>query len=176
MPAEGQTLVTALNLSGRVTDGRVERARTGGSVQYYWPQGPRRLFYAAAAGDVLTRPGALEALPLGGDNGLRGYPLRYQNGSRRVLLSAEQRVFTDTYTWRLFRLGGAVFADVGRAWGGPLAPQADAGWLRDVGVGLRIVSTRAAFSNVLHVDLAFPMGAPADVRKVQFLLKTKATF
>jgi hypothetical protein len=175
-PADGHTVVGALHLSGRLSDGRVARARSGGSIQYYRPQGPRRLFFASAAGDVLTRPGALEVLPLGGDNGLRGYPLRYQNGTRRVLLSAEQRVFTDTYAWRLFRLGGAVFADVGRAWGGPLAPQGDAGWLRDAGVGLRLVSTRAAFSNVLHVDLAFPMGAPAEVRKVQFLVKTKATF
>ena len=51
-----------------------------------------------------------------------------------------------------------------------------AGWLRKAGFGLRIVSARAAFSNVLHIDLAFPLGAPADIKKVQFLVKTNTSF
>jgi len=48
--------------------------------------------------------------------------------------------------------------------------------LRKAGFGLRIVSARAAFSNVLHIDLAFPLGAPADIKKVQFLVKTNTSF
>ncbi len=54
---------------------------------------------------------------LGGDNGLRGYPLRYQAGERRAILNVEQRFFTDWYPWRLFRVGYAVFVDVGRVSG-----------------------------------------------------------
>ena len=54
---------------------------------------------------------------LGGDNGLRGYPLRYQAGDRRTILNVEQRFFTDWYPWRLFRVGYAVFADAGRVGG-----------------------------------------------------------
>ena len=45
---------------------------------------------------------------LGGDTGLRGYPLRYQGGDKRALLTVEQRCFTDWYPFRLFRVGGAV--------------------------------------------------------------------
>ena len=57
-----------------------------------------------------------------------------------------------------------------------LADSASSDWLNDVGVGLRIFNTRAAFSSVLHADLAFPIGAPSDVKKVQFLVKVKTSF
>ena len=85
-------------------------------------------------------------------------------------------MFTDLYVWQLFRVGGAAFLDVGRAWGGSNVNSRNPGWLGNVGVGLRIVSARAAFSNVLHVDVAFPMNATDDVKKVQLLVKTKLSF
>ncbi|HZE92092.1 MAG TPA: hypothetical protein VE029_10375, partial [Rhizobacter sp.] len=74
------------------------------------------------------------------------------------------------------RIGGAVFFDTGRAWGGNNANTVNPGWLSNAGFGLRIVSVRSAFSNVLHVDLAFPLNPTADVKKVQFLVKTKTSF
>ena len=36
-------------------------------------------------------------LLIGGDNGLRGYPLRYEAGTSRALLTVEQRFYTDWY-------------------------------------------------------------------------------
>ena len=150
--------------------------RLGAQAQYYLPQNPNWLFYASAAADRLTHPDVGDDLLLGGDNGLRGYPLRYQSGTRRAQFTVEERFYTDLYVWQLFRIGGAAFYDTGRAWGGDNANLQDPGWLRNAGFGLRIVSARAAFSNVLHVDLAFPLGAPADIKKVQLLVKTKASF
>ena len=125
---------------------------------------------------MLTRPDPAESLLLGGDAGLRGYPLRYQAGTRRALFTVEERFYTDLYVWRLFRIGGAAFFDLGRAWGGDVVNTVNPGWLGNAGVGLRIVSARAAFSNVLHVDLAFPTNATPDIKKVQFLVKTRASF
>ena len=113
---------------------------------------------------------------LGGDNGLRGYPLRYQSGARRMLFTVEQRFYTDVYLWRLFRIGGAAFFDVGRAWGGTSANAVNPGWLSDVGVGLRIVSVRSAFGNVVHIDLAMPLNRDPGISKVQLLVKTKQSF
>jgi hypothetical protein len=175
-PAPAQTLIAAATVNGQYADGQAQRQRLGGQVQYYLPQGPHWLFYAAASGDTLKRPDPADALLLGGDNGLRGYPLRYQSGTRRALFTVEERAYTDLYVWQLFRIGGAVFADAGRAWGGDNANLLNPGWLGDAGFGLRIVSARAAFSNVLHIDIAFPVNATADVSKVQFLVKTKASF
>ncbi len=54
--------------------------------------------------------------------------------------------------------------------------RATPGWLSNVGVGLRIVTSRAAFSNVLHIDLAAPLNASPQVKKLQFLVKTKTSF
>lgn len=175
-PADGQRLIAAATLSGRHSDGQPLQQRAGVQAQYYLPQGARWLFYASGAWNVLKNPDPAESLQLGGDNGLRGYPLRYQSGTRRALFTVEERFYTDLYLWQLFRIGGAAFFDAGRAWGGANANLQDPGWLRNAGFGLRIVSARAAFSNVLHVDLAFPLGAPADIRKVQFLVKTKTSF
>ncbi len=178
-PAPGHTLITAAKFSGQSADGQVQRLSLGAQAQYYLPQGKRWLFYAAAAADALSRSDPNETLLLGGDNGLRGYPLRYQSGTRRALFTLEERFYTDLYVWRLFRIGGATFFDAGRAWGGPdtiATNTINPGWLGDAGFGLRIVSSRAAFSNVLHVDIAFALNATSDISKVQLLVKSKTSF
>jgi len=175
-PVTDHTLIATAVISGQYSAGQVRRQRLGAQAQYYLPQSKRWLFYASLAGDVLTRPDLPDTLLLGGDNGLRGYPLRYQSGTRRVQFTAEERFYTDLYVWQLFRVGGAAFIDAGRAWGGDNVNALNPGRLSDVGIGLRIVSARSAFSNVLHVDLAVPLNATPDIKKVQFLVKTKASF
>jgi len=171
------TLITAAKISGQLANGSVQHQRVGVQAQYYLPQGPRWLFYAAGSADKVTHSDPDETLLLGGDNGLRGYPLRYQSGTQRALVTLEERFYTGLYVWQLFRVGGAAFFDVGRAWGDSGNMNTiNPGWLSNAGFGLRIVSARAAFSNVLHVDIAFPLNATPDVKRVQFLVKTKTSF
>ena len=50
------------------------------------------------------------------------------------------------------------------------------GWISDVGFGLRILSARSAFNNVLHADLAFPTHRDANIKPVQFLIKISSSF
>jgi hemolysin activation/secretion protein len=73
-------------------------------------------------------------------------------------------------------VGGAVFYDIGRAWGGPFQNPVNLGWLSDAGIGLRILSDRASFGNVLHVDIAFPLNPDPTIQSMQFLVKSYATF
>jgi hemolysin activation/secretion protein len=115
-------------------------------------------------------------LLLGGDNGLRGYPLRYESGNSRALFTVEQRVFTDWFPFRLARVGGAIFADVGRTWGSGVIGNSDPGLLKDVGFGLRLGNSRTGLGNVLHIDLAFPLNDINGIQKVQFLVQTMQTF
>lgn len=176
VPHGDHILVASATLSGQYSDGRVEHRKAGGMLQYYVPQAHRFLFFASATADAVPGADVSEMLLLGGDNGLRGYPLRYQSGERRALFTIEERGYTDWYPFRLFRVGGAVFFDVGRAWGGDVANTGDAGWLKDVGFGLRLLSARSAFGNILHADVAFPLDGDPDIRSVQFLLKTKTSF
>lgn len=174
--APEHSLFASARLNGQYEDGKVLRQQAGASMQYYLPHHRRWLLYASISGDTLTNPDANEYLLIGGDSDLRGYPLRYQAGVRRAVLTLEERFHTDYFPFRLFRLGGAAFVDYGRAWGGGNVNRENPGWLADVGFGLRIFSVRAAFSNVLHVDLAFPLDADANIKKVQFNVKTKASF
>jgi hypothetical protein len=94
-----------------------------------------------------------------------------------VLFTVEQRVYTDWYPFRLVRVGGAAFFDIGRAWfpEDPIRPK-EFGWLKDVGCGLRLASSRSGFGNVVHIDVAFPFDKPNEVARVQLVVSTHATF
>jgi hypothetical protein len=113
---------------------------------------------------------------LGGDSGLRGYPLRYQSGRHRAVLTVEQRFFTDWYPWRLFRVGSAVFFDAGRTWGQDPRGEPSRGMLYDVGVGLRLSSPHSSSGTVVHIDLAFPLNRDSSIDSAQLLVETKGSF
>ena len=172
-----QDLLTAGSFSRQFGNETGDRRALGGSAHYYVPQSPRALFYAAASVDAIDSPNPADQLQLGGDTGLRGYPLRYQTGSHRALLTVEERVYTDWYPFRLFRVGGAIYYDVGRAWGGPTENTANTRWLSDIGVGLRIVSDRSSAGNVLHVDIAIPINNhDPTITSHQLLFKMTTSF
>ena len=173
---KGGILLASVSSTGQWGYGPLDRQATGGSIKFYSRPDSRTLIYYSLAGDVLRDATASTQLVVGGDTGLRGYPRNYQSGDNRVVANIEDRVYTDWYPFQLFRVGGAVFYDFGRAWGGPGANTANAGWLSDVGFGLRILSARSAFGNVLHLDLAFPLNRDPNIKRVQFLVQTQTTF
>ena len=113
---------------------------------------------------------------LGGDNGLRGYPLRYQGGEGRILFTAEERFFTNWYPFRLVRVGGALFFDAGRTWGDNPVGEENLGWLKDVGFGLRFGNTRSGIGTVVHLDFAFPLDGEDSIDSFQVLLEGKTSF
>ena len=165
-------LLGSTSISGQTGYGQLDRYLASGSIRYYdHHKDDRTLTFVSLAGDVLKNPTA--QLGLGGDTGLRGYPRSYQTGDRRVLLNVEERVYTDWYPFRLIRVGGAVFFDSGRAWDGPGESPSSARWLSNVGFGLRFLSTRSSFGNVLHIDLAFPLNRDPNIKSFQFLVQTK---
>ncbi len=118
-----------------------------------------------------------QQLLIGGDNGLRGYPSNYQQGNRRALWTLERRYFPDWHPFELFRMGGVIFTDVGRAWfddGRNSGP--DDGVLTDVGFGLRLASSRIEVQRMLHLDFAFPLAGDDSVDQVQVLLRGRSRF
>lgn len=121
-------------------------------------------------------PSATGRLFSGSDTTLRGYPLRYQDGTALALLTLEHRIYTDYYLFRLFHVGGAVFFDMGRTWGTGNAGGTSQGLLKDAGIGLRLGSSRSSFGNVIHIDLAFPFDGDDSIDDVQFLVETKRSF
>lgn len=138
---------------------------------FYFASGKNRFFASAnlIAGNRLFEN---NQIVLGGETGLRGYPLRFQTGSRRARFTMEQRYFLDWYPLRLARVGTAVFADVGSAWDKGENPE----WLKDVGFGLRIVGTRQADAKVMHIDFAFPLDATDKIDRFQLVVSAKTQF
>jgi len=172
----GRSLILGATASGRVESGEFKNSLIGLSARYYLTQSDKRLFFAtlhATVGDELDLDNPVQ---LGGDNGIRGYPQRYQNGESKAVLTVEQRFFTDWYPFRLARVGMAVFADAGRVWGQNPIGGEPLGWLTDVGFGLRLAPTRSSARKMIHIDIAFPLDGDDSIDSVQILVESKRSF
>ena len=145
-------------------------------AKYYRKQSEKRLLFARLGGTYGRDLDLDQQLFLGGDNGLRGYPLRYQSGDKRALFTLEQRFFTDWYPFRLFHVGAAVFFDAGHTWGeGPFGTAND-GLLKDVGAGLRLGNARSGLGRMIHIDVAYPLDGDSSISNVQFIVELKQSF
>jgi outer membrane protein assembly factor BamA len=122
--------------------------------------------------EAAQNPELFDRIEVGGDSGLKGYPVRFQNGERALTLSAERRAYFNVYLWQMVKFGYAVFAEVGSAWDNGENPV----WLSDVGTGLRLVSTRQSNAKVLHIDIAFPLSEKNDIDDYQFFVKARTEF
>lgn len=161
---------------GRIEENAVRDAKFAAGARLYLDLSKRWLAYASVSGSRFVEPDHDRQITLGGDSGLRGYPVDYQAGDRKLLVTLEQRFFTEWYPFRLFRVGGAAFFDAGRAWGGERSGFPATGVLRDAGVGLRIGNARSGLGNVIHVDLAFPFDGDPSIARAQVNIVTKKSF
>ncbi len=175
-PSDEQQLFLSSVFSSRVEQDHARNLIFDNSAKYYLRWREDWLLYVALSATATDALDPDAQLLLGGDNGLRGYPLRYEAGASRAVLTVEQRVFTDWYPFRLVRVGAAVFGDMGRTWGSAVVGNSDPGMLRDVGLGLRLGNTRTGLGNVLHVDFAFPLNAIPGIQRFQFLVQTFKSF
>jgi outer membrane protein assembly factor BamA len=173
---ESQYLIHTLGFDGRMEGGDLVNARLEANSRYYLRNSTRSVFFASVTGTLSSNLDPEEQLLLGGDNGLRGYPLRYQAGTSSALITLEERFYTNWQPLKLVNVGAAVFADAGRTWGRDEFAAPPAGWLTDVGIGLRLGSARSGLGNVLHIDVAFPLNAGKDIDGVQFLVETRKSF
>ncbi len=162
--------------SGRVETDGLRNAVLAAEVRYYRTTSERTKFFATINGTTSENLDAERQILLGGEEGLRGYPLRYQAGTSKALLTLEERYYTGWYPFRLFHVAGAAFFDMGRTWGTDVTGATSDGLLKNFGVGVRLGSSRSAFGNVIHIDLAFPLDGGNDVDSVQFVVETKARF
>lgn len=174
--SERQSARFGIEANGRLEHGAVAGGLLQVDARYYFRQSLRRLFYLGVSAAAAVNPDREQQILLGGDNGLRGYPLRYRSGAGRWLVTAEQRLFSDWYPFQLFNVGGAVFYDVGATWGRDALGAPSRARLRDLGFGLRLGNARSSRGNVVHIDVAFPLDGGPGVRGVQYLIETRTSF
>ncbi len=174
LPHDDMLLVSS-SVSGRMRHGTLDNGLLQASVVNFLAQAPGWLLYSALSGTAGHRLTLDNQILLGGDSGLEGFPLRYQDGTASALFTIQERWFSNWYPLRLFRVGAAVFFDMGRTWGRPPLAQASLGLLEDAGFGLRLGNARTAFGNVIHIDLAFPING-SGIKHMQFLVQTQKQF
>ena len=164
-------------IASRYEQGRLHDAIITGSGNYYLHTSEYTRFFVNLATNIGHHLDGDHYFDLGGDNGLRGYPLRFQNGNQSALLSVEERLYTNWFPFQLFNVGAAAFFDMGRTWGSPLVSTPDLGMLKDFGAGLRLGNARSSFGSVIHVDVAVPLDARrGDISHVQFLVTTQQSY
>jgi outer membrane protein assembly factor BamA len=172
----GRLFLLSAAASTRLEVDESRNTQIGATARYFRRNLEKNLFSVSLSTLVTQRVDPENQILLGGDNGLRGYPLRYQAGDRRTILNVEQRFFTDWYPWRLFRVGYAVFADAGRVGGRDPRATPSLGTLYDVGMGLRLSSPRSSGRSVVHIDLAFPLNRPPTIDRSQLVVETRSSF
>jgi hypothetical protein len=175
---EADELFLNARLATRFEDGALHDAIATWNAAYYVATSERTRLLVRFSGDAGHDLDGDHTLQLGGDTGLRGYPLRYQSGNQRALFTIEERLYTHWYLFRLFNVGGAAFYDMGRTWGTTLVPTPQLGLLKDAGVGLRLGNARSSFGSVIHIDMAVPFDRSSQVHidSVQFVLSTEHSF
>lgn len=113
-----------------------------------------KLHYRGADNPYIDRP-----VSLGGESGLRGYPLEYQHGEDSLLLNLEKRYYPGITWFKLLNVGFAGFVDAGRVSGDTLYPNQEEGTLVSAGVGLRLFLARSSGRKVINIDLAAPLNS-----------------
>lgn len=113
-----------------------------------------RLHYRGAENPYIDRP-----ISLGGESGLRGYPLEYQHGEHSYLMNFERRFYPGITWFKILNVGFAGFVDAGKASGHTIYPNQEDGVLASAGVGLRLFLARSSGRKVINVDLATPLNS-----------------
>jgi hypothetical protein len=160
----------------RLQSGDLRDAVLTAQARHYWQIGRRQTFYTSVTGTLTEELDPDRQLLLGAEEGLRGYPLRYQTGTASALVTLEHRVYTDWYPFRFFHVGGAAFFDTGRTWGPTLSGEPPRGWLSDVGLGLRLGNSRSGLASTIHVDFTYALNAVPGEDRFTISVDTKRGF
>lgn len=175
-PSELWQVESAVSGFYAVDEGEFENLWWTVGSRYIRRQNMKWSFVAALRLDYTDGLTGEHQVTLGGQNGLRGYDRNYQVGDRSAVFSIEQRYYSDWHPFRLLRVGYAAFFDVGRAWFDDQDNGSNGGVLSNAGFGIRLNSSRAEKSSVIHIDLAFPFNRDDDVDSVQLLMTVKDRF
>lgn len=99
-----------------------------------------------------------ERYTLGGDEGMRAFPLYYQTGNKAVTGAIEYRYITPWSIYQLLDVAFAGFIDTGRAWDNPdAAPGPDLEkTLYGAGFGVRLLPNHTSRGSMISIDLTRP--------------------
>jgi len=170
-------LLMQLNLAGDIYQDDNNRIITTISTEYFYFFSDKWGFYFGnkntfSDNQYLDRP-----VTMGGNTGLRGFPLQYQHGSNSIKFTSEIRYYPQINVFKLFDIAGAAFIDSGRAFGDHSETNTEKSWLYSAGIGARIYSPHTGGNHhVVHIDFAFPVSDNPNVDNFEIRLQAKQSF
>ena len=166
-----------LTLVGDIYDQQESRFLINLNSEYFYNISDRWGFYVSN-NNVLSKNQYLDKpVTIGGNTGLRGFPLQYQHGEHSVKFTSEIRYYPQINLFKLFDLAGAAFFDTGRAFGESEIENSEDAWLYSVGIGARLYSPHSAGNHqVIHIDFAFPQSDNPDIDSFEIRVEAKQSF
>lgn len=113
---------------------------------------------------------------LGGESGVRGFPLQYRHGDHSIQFTFEARYYPHINIYNLLELAGAVFVDTGKVFSQSELSENQSSWLTSVGFGARFYSTHSSEGRVIHIDIIKPITSDSNVNNIEFRVTTKHSF
>lgn len=147
------------------------------SGEYFYQLTPKWGFYlsnvnVSSQNQYLDKP-----VTMGGNTGMRGFPLQYQHGENSIKVTSELRYYPNINLFKLFEVAGVAFVDAGRAFGKTEVENIEKDWLGSTGVGLRIYSPHSGGKNsIIHIDFAFPQSSNPDINSFEIKVQAKKAF
>lgn len=174
---EHALLLFDLAVLGDIYENTGNRFLTRLNTEYFYQLGESFGFYLNNVNVISNNQYLDRPVTMGGNTGLRGFPLQYQHGDNSVKITSEIRYYPDINLFKLFDIAGVAFFDTGRAFGGSLVENAEKGWLNSVGVGLRVFSPHSGGSHhIVHIDFAFPQSNNDDIDNFEIRVQAKKSF
>jgi len=145
--------------------------------EYFYQLNKSWGFYLGNSNVVSKNQYLDQPVTMGGNTGLRGFPLQYQHGQSSIKLSSEIRYYPEINLFKLFDLAGVAFVDAGRAYGESTVKNIESGWLGSAGLGLRLHSPHSGGNHpIIHIDFAFPQSDNPDINSFEIRVQAKKSF
>jgi len=170
-------LLLNITLDGDIYDDQDHRLLLSFNTEYFYNIDTNWGFYLSN-NNVVSKNQYLDSpVTIGGNTGLRGFPLQYQHGEHSVKFTSEIRYYPHINLFKLFDLAGAAFFDTGKAFGDSLKENEEDTWLYSIGIGARLYSPHSAGSHqVIHIDFAFPQSNSTAINNFEIRVEAKQSF
>lgn len=170
-------LLLNIAFNGDIYEQQDHRLLLSMNTEYFYNIDSNWGFYLSNTNIISKNQYLDQPVTIGGDTGLRGFPLQYQHGEHSIKLTSEIRYYPHINLFKLFDLAGAAFMDTGRAFGDSVAENSENTWLYSVGIGARLYSPHSAGSHqVIHIDFAFPQSDNPDIDNFEIRVEAKKSF
>lgn len=170
-------LLLDLALANDIYQERGNRLLVKVSGEYFYQLNKNWGFYLSNNNVASTNQYLDQPVTMGGNTGLRGFPLQYQHGKNSIKLTSEIRYYPQINLFKLFDLAGVAFVDAGRTYGESTVKNIEEGWLGSAGLGLRLHSPHSGGNYpIIHIDFAFPQSDNLDINRFEIRVQAKKSF